>query len=209
MSDHYQPPRIRNIVFGIMLFTVLICLLCNLSSTMKQVGNVFLYLPSRLGLIQLVRPGEIHTIDLRTTSPTLLDITRPGQYAVYTDDYDLLLANVLDGPAWLQVKSHTTGERVKVVSVGRGTRPYDTCLVAGRPIFVFEVTTPDRYEIAYYFRYASISIVPDYTTGKESAIVFAYIVQIAILLTLVVIVYYLHYQRHRILAKSIEAAQKR
>jgi len=208
MLEHgYQPPRIRNIVIGILTFTVLLALLCNLSSTMKQVGNIFLLIPSELGLIQRVKPDEIHIIDLQTPSPALLDITKPGRYEVFTDDYDLLMTNVLNGPAWLQVKSHTTGERVEVVSVERGARPYDTRLAAGRPIFVFEVAVPGSYEIAYYYRYAALTIVPDYTTGKEPVIVLAYIVQIAILLTLLWFVYSLRDRRKRAIAKNMEFAQ--
>ncbi len=207
MSDlSYQPARIRNIVLGILLFMVILCALCNLSSTMKQVGNAFLFIPSQLGLLQRVKPAEVHTIDLRTPSPKLLDITRPGRYAVFTDDYDILMSNVLNGPVWLQVRSHTTGEKVNVVSVNRGARPYDTALAAGRPIFSFEVTAPGVYEVAYFFRFASISIVPDYTTGKEAVIVLAYIVQIALILTLLVIFYYQLNRRRRATAKDMEFA---
>jgi hypothetical protein len=203
MSDqNYQPPSIRNILLGILLFIVLVGLFINLPSAMKLVGNVFLYIPSQLGLIQRVRPGDVHTIDLRTASPTLVDIGKPGRYAVYTDDYDLLMNNVLNGVVWLRINSHTTGEPVKVVPVERGARPYDTSLAAGRPILIFEVSVPDSYEFGYYFRYAFITIVPDYTTGKEPVIVLAYTVQIAILLTFLGIVRYLYLQRHRTLPQS-------
>jgi hypothetical protein len=207
MSDlSYQPARIRNIILGILLFMVLLCALCNLSSTMKQVGNAFLFIPSQLGLLQRVKPAEVHTIDLRKPSPKLLELTRPGRYAVFTDDYDILMSNVLNGPVWLQVKSHTTGEKVNVVSVNRGARPYDTALAAGRPIFAFDVTVPGVYEVAYYFRFASISIVPDYTTGKETVIVLAYIIQIAVILTLLAIFYSQLNQRRRATVKAMEFA---
>jgi hypothetical protein len=206
MKDQaYQPPRIRSIVFGILLFLVLLYSLLTLSGTMKQVGNVFLYIPSQLGLIQRVLPEQVHTIDLQTPSPAVLDFTSPGRYAIYTSDYDLLMLNLLNGPPWLLVTSQSTREQIPIVSVGRGARPYDTPLAAGRPIFVFDITVPGTYEVAYHFRYASIAIVPDYTTGKEPVILLAIIAQIAILLIIVVIVLYLHNQRHRALTKNIEA----
>jgi hypothetical protein len=206
MTDqNYQPPRIRSIVIGILLFMVLLYSLLTLSGTMKQVGNVFLYIPSQLGLIQRVLPEEVHTIDLRTTSPTVLDFTSPGRYAIYTGDYDLLMLNILNGPPWLQVTSQSTREQIPIISIGRGARPYDTPLAAGRPIFAFDITVPGTYEIAYHFRYASIAIVPDYTTGKELVMVLAFIAQIFILLIILGIVYNLRNQHHRALTKGIEA----
>jgi hypothetical protein len=208
MADiSYQPPRLRNILIGILLFMVLLVSLCNLPSVMKMVGNVFLFIPSHLGLIQTVKAEEIRTIDLSTPSPKLLDIGRAGLYAVYTSDYDLLLNNINNGPVWLRVKSHSTGEGVTVLTVGRGARPYDTYLADGRPIFVFEVPVPGSYEIAYYFRQASIDIVPDYNTGKEPVIVLAISVQIAILLTLLGITYGLYSHRNRGLTKGLEIAR--
>jgi hypothetical protein len=109
--------------------------------------------------------------------------------------------------SWLSVKAHTTGETIKVLSVERGMRPYDTPLAEGRPIFAFEVDAPDIFEFWYPSRSASISIVPDYTTGKEPIIVLAYILQIAILVVPFGIVYYRRYQRQRTRIKNIEGSQ--
>ena len=211
MSDQrYQPPSFRNIIIANVIFLVLLGSLCTFPSTVKRVGDVFLYIPSQLGLVQRVMPGEIRTIDLRTASPALLEITTPGQYAVFADSYELLMINTLSGEnawSWLDVKSRTTDEPVKVFPVERGIRPYDTPFAEGRPIFVFEINAPGSYEIAYLTRYAFISIVPDYTTGKEQVIVLAYVLQIAILLAPWGIAYYRRYQRQRIRIKDIEGPQ--
>jgi hypothetical protein len=166
--------------------------------------------------VQRVAPKEIKIIDLGTTSPVLLEITNPGNYAVFTghESISVGLARFLENnnEISLEIKSQTTGEQIKIVPVERGIRPYDTPLAEGRPRFGFEITVPDKYEITFkdphYYGGDAFAIVPDYATGKESVISFAYIIQIAILLTLLGIVYYLRYQRDRARIKSIEANQK-
>jgi len=116
------------------------------------------------------------------------------------------MGNVLNGTASLQVKSQASGEQIKVQPVTRGAGPFDTALAPGRPILVFDLPAPGRIEIAYFFRYATIAIVPDYVTGKEPLIVFLTIVQIAILLALVSLLYYPAYQRRRERLRRIEMA---
>lgn len=202
----YESPSLRNIFIGVLAFIVLLAVLCNLPNGLKIVGNVFLFIPSQLGLIQRVRPGEVHTIDLTSPSPAVVEITKAGRYAIYTDDYDLLMGNVLKGPASLQVKSQTSGEQIKVEPVTRGAGPFDTALAPGRPILAFDVPAPDRIEVAYFFRYATIAVVPDYVTGREPQIVVATILQIAILLGLVSLFYYPAYQRRRERLRRIEMA---
>lgn len=202
----YESPSLRNIFIGILAFVVLLAALCNLPNALKLVGNVFLFVPAQLGLIQRVRPAEVHTIDLTSPSPAVFEITKAGRYAIYTDDYDLLMGNVLNGTASLQVKSQASGEQIKVQPVTRGAGPFDTALAPGRPILVFDLPAPGRIEIAYFFRYATIAIVPDYVTGKEPLIVFLTIVQIAILLALVSLLYYPAYQRRRERLRRIEMA---
>lgn len=213
-SQNYQSPRFRDIAIAIVIFIVLLALLCNLPNTVKWVGDVFLYIPSQLGLVQRVAPEEIQTIDLRTHSPALIEITRPGRYAVFTGDYELLTqaSSVVRGESpWLSIKAQATHEHIRFFSVERGLYPYDTPLADGRPIFIFEISVPGNYEIEHSYKQAFISIVPDYTTGKESVIMLAYALQVAILLVPLGVVCYRRYQRYRMRIKSIEApqAQKR
>jgi hypothetical protein len=143
MSDqHYQPPSFRNIIIANVVFLILIGSLCTFPSTVKWVGDVFLYIPSRLGLVRRVMPGEVDTIDLRTASPASIEFAAPGRYAVFSASDDLLMINTLSGRnawSWLDVTSRMTGESVEIFPVERGIRPYDTPSAEGRPIFVFRI----------------------------------------------------------------------
>jgi hypothetical protein len=207
----YHIPGFLNIFIAGIIFAVLLDLLWTLPDTVKQVGDFFLYIPSRFGFVQRVLPDEIITISSKITSPTLLEITKPGKYLVFADDADLLLDNArADGKssAILAIKSHTTGESVKVVSVERGIRPYDTPLTEGRPIFAFEITIPGSYEITLLWFYStSIAIVPDYITDKEPIILLTFVVQTIIILIPFGIFYYLRYQRYQARIKSIQEPQ--
>ncbi len=211
MSDQrYQPPSFRNIIIANAIFLILLGSLCTFPNTVKWVGDVLLYIPSQLGLVRRVMPGEVRTIDLRTTSAASLEITAPGQYTVFADSEELLMINTLSREnawSWLDITSRTTGGPVKVFPVARGIRPYDTPFAEGRPIFVFRINAPGSYEVAYPTRYAFISVVPDYTTGKEQVIVLAYVIQIGILLAPWGIAYYRRYQRQRTRIKDIESSQ--
>lgn len=205
----YQPPRLRNIVAAIVVSIALLVLLFNLSGAMKSVGNLFLYLPARLGIIQQVTSEEVRTIDLSLPPPARLEITRPGRYAVFTSDYDLLMTNIVSEDttgSWLKVTSNATGRPITVTPVGRGLAPFDTVLAPGRPIFAFEAAVPGSYDLTYHVRPASIAVTPDYTTGKESLIVLVSFVQIAILLAPLGIVYYRRYQRYRMQMGSLRAS---
>jgi hypothetical protein len=212
MSDkHYQPPSFRTIIIANVAFLILLGSLCTFPSTVKWVGNVFLYIPSQLGLVRRVMPGEVLTIDLRTASPASLEITAPGQYAVFSASDELLMINTLSGentgPWLLGITSRTTGEPVEILPVERGIRPYDTPSADGRPIFAFRIDTPGSYEVAHPTKYAFISIVPDYTSGKEQVIVLAYVLQIGILLAPWGTVYFRRYQRQRMQIKEVKGSQ--
>jgi hypothetical protein len=189
-------------------FIAVLVLLFMLSSVVKRVGDVLLYVPSKLGVVQRVAPGEVQEIDLRTLSPALLEFTKPGKYSVFTSDTSLLEANVLygaDAAAWLVVKSQTTGEQIGLVSVERGLRPYDTPLADGRPIFTFEIAAPGASEAEYSYREAFIAVVPDYVSGNESAIWIAYLAEAAVLAILLGFIDSRRRQRGRRNIESMEA----
>ena len=80
--------RVVNAVGGTLV--ILMGLLCTLPSAVKRVGDIFLFLPSRLGLIQRVTPDQVNKIDLTTASPAILEFPRAGKYAVYSGDTALL-----------------------------------------------------------------------------------------------------------------------
>lgn len=207
----YQAPRFRDILVAPISFLAVLGLLFMMSSVVKRVGDVLLYVPAKLGAVQRVAPEEVQAIDLRTASPAVLQFSQPGKYAVYTGDPTLLEANTLhgqDAAIWLAMKSQATGEPVSIHSVGRGLRPYDTPLADGRPIFEFEIDAPGAYEAAYSYREAFIDVVPDYVSGKESAIWFAYAVEAGVLAVLLGIFNYFRFQRRRESIEDLKAVRK-
>jgi hypothetical protein len=209
-NQGYRSPSFGNIGLGIIAFVILMGLLCTLPSAVKRVGDIFLFLPSRLGLIQRVTPDQVNKIDLTTASPAILEFPRAGKYAVYSGDTALLEANVLYGThsVWLVIKSQATGEPIEIGSVERGLVPYDTPFADGRPIFSFEIPAPGPYEVDFSWRQASIAIVPDYVTGKESLIWLSYAAQVILLLLLAGILYLPRYLRNREIIESIKAPHR-
>jgi len=204
----YRPPKLSSIIVGPITFVLVLVLLFMLSSVVKRVGDVFLYIPSKLGVVQRVEPEEVKRIDLTVPSPVSVELSRAGKYAVYTGDTALLEANAVygkDSAAWLGIKSQSTGERIKTAGVERGLRPYDTPFAEGRPIFAFDVSQPDQYEVTYYYRQAFIFIVPDYVTGHEPAIWLSYAAELAVLLVIAAIISYPRRQRTRQKLESMGA----
>jgi len=193
MPDRYRSPKIYAIIFGVLLFTVLLMVVCFLSETIKTVGAPFLFLPEKLGLIEVASREQVVEIEMSSGS-TVLDLLRSGKYAVYTKDYDLLvisdslrevskkITNVEDVNAWLTVRSVDTGKTVPVGFIYRGLMPFDSSLAQGRPVLNFEIAAPGKYELKYSSRKALMYVLPDYTSGKESRIYLIYLVETAILL---------------------------
>jgi hypothetical protein len=209
MTDqNYHPPRIRNVLIGGMAFVVLLGLLWNFGEILKRVGDVFLYIPAQLGLTRRVAPQEI----IRMDSPSLVETFQPGRYMVFGGGWGPTLSTA-GGEILISIQSQTTAEDIKIVRVQRGLRPYDTPLAEGRPMLEFEIPSAGPYEIAFTGHPddldSAIEIVPDYTTGKESVLWVVYSVQIALLLILVGIVSYPHYQHRRARIQKIAAPQKK
>lgn len=179
-----RAPRIRDILLGVIALVALTVALINLAVLVKAVGNALLIIPSALGVVRQVTRDEVFTYNL-ATSPTEVGFGRPGRYAIYAYDYDLLTTS--DGleeagaPPWITLVSRTTGEAVPIAFTGRGLRPYDTILAKGRPVLTFVITRPGAYLMYHPARQADLSIVRDYVTGRERAIAAAYLVQIGVL----------------------------
>lgn len=208
MADqNYQPPQFRNIVIGSIAFIALVGLFCNIASVIKRVGDVFIYIPAQLGLVQRITPEEIIPID----SPTMIETLQPGSYMIYRSTFGSALVNERD-EILFNIRSQTSAEQIKIVRVGRGLRPYDTPFAEGRPVLEFVIPAADQYEITFEGHPSElgygVTLVPDYTTGKELTISLVYIFQIVILLILLGIVFYPRYQRYRARIQRIEAPQK-
>jgi len=180
----YRDPKIRSVVLGIALFAVFLVAVCSLPQVVKTIGAGLLYLPSRLGLVEMVRRDQVQAFKTRTAPPQV-EFSQAGRYAVYTDDYDLLVVTdeiIRTGAApWLVLTDPATNADIRVVGVERGLMPYDSPFAAGRPIFTFEIAEPGLYAMALPRREAAIYILPDATTGKERTILLAFAVELAIL----------------------------
>jgi hypothetical protein len=209
MADqNYHPPRIQNVFIGGIAFMVLLALVWNLGIVVKRVGDVFLYIPAQLGLIRRVAPQEI----IRMGSPALVETFQPGRYMVFGGGWGPSLSTA-SGEILLKIQSQTTAEDIKIVRVQRGLRPYDTPLADDRPVLEFEIPSAGAYEIVFTGHPddldKAIEIVPDFTTGKESVLWVVYSVQIALLVIILLIVFYPRYKRHRERIQKIEAPQKK
>ncbi len=183
-NESYRSPRVRTIGLGIGLFVVLLILVCSLSQGVKWAGVALLFLPERLGLAEPVHRAEVTPIDMQT-SPLQVSFPEAQAYHVYTSDYELLVISDelarSDAPAWLTVIRSETGARVQVAILGRGLMPYDSPLAAGRPVLAMQIEHAGSYVLDFPTRKATMTIVPDRTTGREAAIFAAFAVQLAVL----------------------------
>ncbi len=190
----YHSPRIRDILLGVLLFLIILGAFCSLPDIVKRTGNMLLFVPAKLGVVTRVSAEEVRTIDLRTPSPVVLAFPQPGRYAVYTGDQQILMLTdtMLEEQTrpWLRVISSVGNSSANVSFVERGLRLYDTPLAEGRPIFTFVIRQPGGYKLAFPNRLAAISIVPDYTTGKERTIFAAYLLQILVAVLVFAALYY-------------------
>ena len=108
-----------------------------------------------------------------TASPTDLDFRRPGEYALFTSNYDLLSINeaVLAAHAkpWFRLVGGD-GSEVAVNMIERGLAFYDTPFASGRPVARFSITNAGTYRMTHPSRPDFAFVVPDYTSGEEGAI---------------------------------------
>lgn len=180
----YRAPRASAIVVGILLFVVLILIICSLSEVTKTAGSLFLFLPAKMGWIPDVERSDALTIDLKSPAQ-VVTFSKPGPYAVYTIDYDLLVISdqlaKSTGNPWVSVTRESTGEAIKIGYVQRGLIPFDSPLVKGRPVFTFAIDQPGKYKVDYIHRPAEIGIVPDVTAGREGLLWFLLALQAAVL----------------------------
>jgi hypothetical protein len=151
----------------------------------------------------------VHVISLTNPQATIR-IPKPGRYAVYTGDLDLLERIGLVAKPLLTVVSQPAGLAVELSFVRRGLRPYDTPRAKGRPVYRFAIEQPGFYQVTYLGRSiaAVVSIAPDYSTGRESTITLAYVLQAVLLALLPGAVYYRRRKARRSLEKQLQQ-QKR
>ncbi len=185
-NQGYKPPGFLAIIGGVVLFVILVGLACSISTTVKVIGYGLLYVPSRLGWLEVPRPETIRRLDLVST-PVEAYFSNPGTYEVFTSDYELLSISMqMEGStsvSWFHVDNAVTGERNQVDYVIRGLMPYDTPFAEGRPVLRFSIDEPGLYRLSFPTPpAASVYFVPDTTTGKEWLIWLTYLGEVGLIL---------------------------
>lgn len=172
--SHYdaQPPRFRTIVLGLSVGILILGSMFILGDNVKWLGWPLLYLPAQLGVVQQVTSAEAHVLP-KTLGFTPLAIQHPGRYTVFANDFKMLQKTDADlvnqHRPWFEVRPAQDQPSLPVSYVQRGLSFYDSPFAAGRPIFTFSITTPSTYAILAP-RSASITVIPDYTTDRETTI---------------------------------------
>jgi hypothetical protein len=181
------PPEqasLRSILLGIALFVILFLAFFRIPDVVKFSGAALMYLPSRLGLIDMVLPKDVVALPL-DENPSAFTISAPGRYVMYLNNYDLLIVHdaVVAGNSdpWMNIQSEDLGTPVKVNLIGRGLSWYDTPFARGRPVVTFEIDQPGTYQFMHPTRPDMIYLLPDTVTGNESRITFWVLFEIAII----------------------------
>lgn len=181
------PPTFRSMFAGIAAAILLFLAFLNLPFLFKSAGAVLGFIPGKIGLIQVVKPEEVIAIDL-SLSPSTIVLAQPGNYVLYTDNYDLLVINdaivEADSESWLRIQAENN-EEIPVTLISRGMAIYDSIHARGRPVATFTVESPGTYSMIHPTRYATASVIPNYTSGRENWITFLYIAQVALLIYII------------------------
>lgn len=183
-ESSYRPSSARAIILGIIAFIILMAIICGLAEVLKFAGAPFLILPEKLGWIPDVSKADVVTISMEDSS-ALVDLKRTGNYVIYAKDIDILmmteqLANS-SGHPWIKITNTESGEMVEPDFVNRALIPFDSALARGRPIYQFSVTEPGTYQMTFPRRFVTLWILPDQLTGHLGVILFATLIQLAII----------------------------
>ncbi len=166
----FLPPRptLRSIFLGLLLAAVVLLAILHLDILIKSIGAAFMFLPDQIGTIEMVYPGNVHSVDF-SDSPTHIDFSNPGYYLLYTNNYDLLVIHdsILEsgGDPWLEVVT-SESKAATVEIINRGLILFDTPFAEGRPVLRVYIPSPGRYYLIHPTRSVSVYFVPDYLTGK-------------------------------------------
>jgi len=178
-----KPPTVRSILLGIALLVIAILAFLRMSDVVKYTGAALMFVPAKLGLIEMVEPQQVLRLSL-AENPSSVMIPSPGRYALYTDNYDLLVVHdaVVAGNStpWIKIQSQDLGDQVEVTLVERGLAWYDTPFARGRAVVLFEIEQGGLYQFTHPSRPDSAYIVPDVVTGKESGITLSVLVEIVL-----------------------------
>ena len=179
-----EQPTFRSIFLGIALFIIALLAFFRIADVVKYTGTVLMYVPSRLGLIDMVMPEDVIPLPLNE-NPSAITIPSPGQYVMYLNNYSLLVVHdavvASDAKPWMKLQSEDIGTQVELTLIGRGLTWYDTPFARGRPVVKFTIDQPGSYQFIHPTRQDSIYLVPDTLTGKESIITFWVLLEVAMI----------------------------
>jgi hypothetical protein len=179
-----KPPTFRSILFGIALFIIALLAFLRIADVVKYSGTALMYIPAKLGLIDMVMPNDVIPLPLEE-NPSLITIPSPGQYVMYLNNYDMLIVHDAivagDSEPWMKLQSENLNTQVEMILIGRGLTWYDTPFARGRPVVRFTIDQPGTYQFTHPARQDYMYLVPDTMTGKESLITFWVLAEIALI----------------------------
>ena len=179
-----KQPTFGSIVLGIALFIIVFLAFLRLPDVVKFTGAALMYVPAKMGLIDMVKPQDVIPLPL-AENPSSVTIPSPGQYVLYLNNYDLLVVHDAivagDSKPWIKIQSEDLGSEVKITLIGRGLTWYDTPFAAGRPVVSFKIEEPGTYRVTHPARPDTAYLVPDTLTGKESRITFWVLAELALI----------------------------
>lgn len=174
---------------GIILSIVVIIAFLNLTEVIKWVGQPFLILPDALGLIDRPSKDEVVKIVGTPDSTFQIELKRVGSYNVFLNTWD----NWEPGPS---IRLSGEDGPVDLEFSPRGARPYDSPFGRGYVEYRFEIDEPGQYTVGYGRMESNssatfeIALVPDYVSGNEATIRWAFIIQIGLILGITAVVVY-------------------
>jgi len=179
-----KPPTFRSIFLGIALSIIALLAFFRIADVVKYTGTALMYVPAKLGLIDMVTPKDVIPLPLEE-NPSLVTIPSPGQYAMYLNNYDMLVVHdaivARDADPWMKLQSEDLDTQVELILIGRGLTWYDTPFARGRPVVTFTIDQPGTYQFTHPARPDNMYLVPDTITGKESLITFWVLAEIALI----------------------------
>lgn len=179
-----KQPTIGSIVIGISLFIAALLAFLRLPDVIKYTGTALMYVPAKVGLIDMVMPQDVIPMSL-AKNPSSVIIPSAGRYMMYVNNYELLVVHdaVVEGHSkpWMKIHSENPGTEVAITLIGRGLAWYDTPFAPGRPVISFTIDQPGEYVVVHPVRPDTAYFVPDTLTGKESRITFWVLAEIGLI----------------------------
>jgi hypothetical protein len=179
-----KQPTIHSILLGIIFFIIALLAFFRLPDVVKYSGAALMFVPSKLGLFDMVTPKDVIPLPLEK-NPSLITIPSPGQYVMYLNNYDLLVVHdaivASDSKPWMKLQSEDFDTQVELTLIARGLTWYDTPFARGRPVVSFTIDQPGTYQFTHPARQDTMYLVLDTVTGKESLITFWVLAEIAVI----------------------------